>query len=66
MRLNNVAGEVATAYRYDYVIIHQDWADVPNALEIAADELYAIITARRLERKNRLDFLDALTESLKK
>ena len=66
VRLNNVAGEVATAYRYDYVIIHQDWADVPNALEIAADELYAIITARRLERKNRLDFLDALTESLKK
>ena len=48
------------------MIIHQDWADVPNALEIAADELYAIITARRLERKNRLDFLDALTESLKK
>ena len=37
-----------------------------SGLEIAADELYAIITARRLERKNRLDFLDALTESLKK
>ena len=66
VRLGNVAGEVATAYRYDYVIIHQDWADVPNALEIAADELYAIITARRLERRNRIDFLDALTASLKK
>ena len=66
MRLNNVAGEVATAYRYDYIIIHRDWADVPNALEIAAEEFYAVITARRLERKNRLDFLDALTQSLKK
>ena len=66
VRLGNVAGEVATAYRYDYVIIHQDWADVPNALEIAADELYAIITARRLERRNRIEFLDALTASLKK
>ena len=66
VRLNNVAGEVATAYRYDYIIIHRDWADVPNALEIAAEEFYAVITARRLERKNRLDFLDALTQSLKK
>lgn len=65
VRLNNVAGEVATAYRYDYIIIHRDWADVPNALEIAAEEFYAVITARRLERKNRLDFLDALTQSLK-
>ena len=47
VRLNNVAGEVATAYTYDYVIIHQDWSDVPNALEIAADEVYAIISAKR-------------------
>lgn len=66
VRLNNVAGEVATAYRYDYVIIHQDWADVPNALEIAADELYAIITAKRLERARRVEFLDELSASLKK
>lgn len=66
VRLNNVASEVATAYRYDYVIIHQDWADVPNALEIAADELYAIITARRLEKENRIDFLDSLSASLRK
>ena len=66
VRLNNVASEVATAYRYDYVIIHQDWAHVPNALEIAADELYAIITARRLEKENRIDFLDGLSASLRK
>lgn len=66
VRLNNVAGEVATAYQYDYVIIHQDWADVPNALEIAADELYAIITAKRLERARRVEFLDELSASLKK
>ena len=66
VRLNNVAGEVATAYQYDYVIIHQDWADVPNALEIAAEEVYAIITAKRLEKDNRVDFLDELSASLKK
>lgn len=66
VRLNNVAGEVATAYDYDYVIIHQDWADVPNALEIAVEELYAIITAKRLEKKNRVDFLDNLSASLVK
>ena len=65
VRLNNVAGEVATAYKYHYVIIHQDWADVPNALEIAAEEAYAIISARRLEIANRRDFLDQLSESLK-
>ena len=66
VRLGNVAGEVATAYKYDYVIIHQDWSEVPNALEIAADELYAIITAKRLEKENRVAFLDALSESLRK
>ena len=65
VRLNNVAGEVAQAYKYDYVIIHNDWNDVPNALDIAADEVYAIITARRLERASRQDFLDQLSASLK-
>ncbi|MBR1820558.1 MAG: guanylate kinase [Clostridia bacterium] len=65
VRLNNVAGEVATAYKYQYVIIHQDWSDVPNALEIAVDEVYAIITARRLEMENRREFLDDLSASLK-
>lgn len=65
VRLGNVAGEVAHAYDYDYVIIHQDWADVPNALEIAAEELYSIIAVKRLEKLNRLDFLDALSASLK-
>lgn len=64
VRLSNVASEVATAYKYDYVIIHQDWADVPDALEIATDELYAIITAKRLEKENRVAFLDELSASL--
>lgn len=65
VRLNNVAGEVATAYKYHYVIIHQDWSDVPNALEIAAEEAYAVIRARRLEIGNRKDFLDHLSETLR-
>lgn len=65
VRLNNVASEVATAYKYHYVIIHQDWSVVPNALEIAADEVYAIIVARRMEIDNRRDFLDHLSQSLK-
>ena len=65
VRLNNVAGEVATAYKYHYVIIHQDWSDVPNALEIAADEVSSIISARRCEEKNRRDFLDALSSELR-
>ena len=65
VRLDNVAGEVATAYRYHYVIIHQDWSDVPNALEIAAEEVYAIIAAKRLELDNQKDFLDKLSASLK-
>ena len=65
VRLNNVAGEVATAYKYDYVIIHQDWKDVPTALEIASDEVYSIINAKRCEKANRCDFLDALTRELR-
>ena len=65
VRLNNVASEVATAYKYHYVIIHQDWNDVPNALEIAAEEAYAVIAAKRLEIGNRRAFLDELSASLK-
>lgn len=65
VRLNNVAGEVATAYKYHYVIIHQDWSIEPNALEIAADEVYSIISARRCEKANRCDFLDELTRELR-
>ena len=65
VRLDNVAREVASAYRYHYVIIHQDWAVQPDALEIAAEEVYAIITARRLELESRRDFLDSLSASLK-
>ena len=37
----------------------------PRALEIAAEEVYAVIVSRRLELDNRRDFLDALSTSLK-
>lgn len=65
VRLNNVAGEVATAYQYQYVIVHQDWDDVPNAQDIAVEDVYAIITAKRLERARQEDFLDELSAELK-
>lgn len=65
VRLGNVGGEVEQAYKYRYVIIHQDWSVVPNALEIAADELYAIIVASRQETQCHKEFLDALSASLK-
>ena len=66
VRLNNVAGEVEKAYKYHYTIIHQDWNDVPDALEIAVEEVYSIIRAKRCETKGRVGFLDELTGSLKK
>ena len=65
VRLNNVARECATAYKYHYIIIHQDWSVEPNALDIAAEEVYAIITARRRELQRNRAFLDHLNESLK-
>ena len=76
VRLSNVAGEVDQAYHYHYVIIHQDWSDVPNALEIAADEVYDIIRASRgesdaaeaakaCEEANRREFLDKLSAELR-
>lgn len=64
VRLGNAAGEIQQAYDYDYLIIHQDWNIVPDALETAADEVYAIITANRLTVKRNIAFLDELTESL--
>ncbi|MBR1559635.1 MAG: guanylate kinase [Clostridia bacterium] len=65
VRLNNVAKECATAYKYDYIIIHEDWAVRPDALEAAADEVYAIISASRRELESNRAFLDHLNESLK-
>lgn len=64
VRLNNVAKECATAYKYHYIIIHQDWSVEPNALEIAAEQVYAIITARRRELNSNRAFLDELNRSL--
>lgn len=66
VRLGNVAKEVAEAYKYHHIIIHQDWNDVPNALEIAADQVYAVIEASRTERVMQTKFLDELTASLVK
>ena len=65
VRLNNVARECATAYKYHYIIIHQDWSVEPDALEIAAEQVYAIITARRRELQSNRAFLDELNRSLK-
>ena len=76
VRLSNVAGEVDQAYHYHDVIIHQDWSDVPNALESAAEEVYDIIrasrgdaagadTAERCKLENRRGFLDRLTAELR-
>ena len=64
VRLNNVAREVATAYQYHYIIVHEDWSVKSDALETAAEEVYAIITAARLEREHRRAFLDDLNASL--
>ena len=64
VRLNNVARECATAYKYHYIIIHQDWSVEPNALEIAAEQVYAVITARRRELESNRAFLDELNRSL--
>ena len=66
VRLGNVAGEIKEAYNYQYVIIHQDWNDVPDALEIAVEEVYSIIKSRRCAIDKRTDFLDELTSSLQK
>lgn len=65
VRLNNAPGEIAQAYDYDYVVVSQDWIAVENALEIAVDEVYAIIKAQRLDVKNNIALLDELAASFK-
>lgn len=76
VRLENVRCELEQAYHYDYVIIHQDWGVVPDALNIAAEEVYAIIRANRgdadaqriadtCRESGRRDFLDSLTAELR-
>ncbi len=64
VRLGNVAKEVAQAPKYNYVIIHYDWNDVPDALSIAAEQVYAIISAKRCEIGRRMDFINELSASL--
>ena len=66
VRLGNMAKELEEAYKYHHIIVHQDWEIEPNALEIAADEVYAIISASRTELERKKAFLDELTASLKK
>ena len=63
VRLGNVAKEVAQAPKYNYVIIHYDWNDVPDALSIAAEQVYAIISAKRCEIGRRMDFINELSAS---
>ena len=65
VRLGNVEKEVAQAYNYQYVIVHQDWNDVPDALSIAANEVYSIITAKRCELSAQKGFLDDLSAQLR-
>ena len=65
VRLGNVAKEVAEAYKYQYVIIHRDWSEIPDALTIAANEVYAIISAKHCEESARKDFLDELSAQLR-
>lgn len=64
VRLDNVARECATAYQYHYLIVHQDWAVVPDALQRAAEEIYAIISASRLTLERNRAFLDQLNREL--
>ena len=64
VRLGNVAKEVATAYKYDYIIIHQDWSVRADALDCAVEEVYAIITAERRRLDRNRAFLDQLNASL--
>ena len=65
IRLHNAAREIQQAYRYNYIVVHQDWDDVPNALDIAVEETYAIITAMRLSTGRQMRFLNELSASLK-
>ncbi|MBQ6594922.1 MAG: guanylate kinase [Clostridia bacterium] len=64
VRLGNVARELQTAYQYDYLVIHNDWNEVPDALQTAASEVYSVITSKRLEKEARRGFLDGLMKDL--
>ena len=59
------AREVEQAYRYDYIVVHQDWDEVPDALDRAIEQVYAIIEAARAKTKHNMRFLNALSASLK-
>jgi len=65
IRLHNAACEIRKAYRYDYIIVHQDWDIVPDALDIAVEQAYSIISAMRLTTKRQMRFLNELSASLK-
>ena len=57
--------EVEQAYRYDYIVVHQDWDEVPDALDRAIEQVYSIIEAARAKTKHNMRFLNALSASLK-
>lgn len=65
IRIKNAFKEIEKAYRYDYIIINQDWDEVEGALDMAVEQAYAIITAMRLKTSKCMGFLNELTSAFK-
>ena len=47
VRMAKAEKEMAVKDSFDHIIIHRDWAEVPNALDMAANEIYDIIKEKR-------------------
>ena len=51
VRMAKAEKEMAVKDKFEHVIIHQDWSVVPDALDIAANELYDIIKETRANKR---------------
>ena len=66
VRLGNAAGEIAASRYYDYVVINEDRDVVPDAVGIAAGRIWAIMTAKKLERGRCSELMDEIEKALKR
>lgn len=65
-RLGNMLREFKMSTLYHHVIINENKEEIPNAIETAADKVWAIISSRRTSQYENFEFVHHFVENLSK
>jgi guanylate kinase len=62
IRIRNMRKEFSIAPTYDYIVINEDWNEVPNALDIAVEQVYNIIQVAHLATSRNQELIEECIE----